>query len=103
MGSVGYSCVMGGSAELLTNLGLIEAGASAQGGAGSGGDGGGGRGEGGVVGGSCGDLALTGGRGAFVSFGRMKICGDAFDTTFLPGSSFSIIRLSCSWYSLTRL
>ena len=88
--------MIGGSAELFTNLGLVEAGASAQGGAGSGGDGGGGRGEGGVVGGSCGDLAPTGGRGAFLSFGRMKICGDALDIIFLPGSSFSIIRLSLS-------
>ena len=96
MSSADYFCVVCSSVEFFVNLGLVEDGTSAQGGAGSGGDGGGGRGEGGVVGGGCGDLAPVGGRGAFVSFGRMKICGDNLDTVFLSGSSLSIIRLSCS-------
>ena len=63
-----YYCVMGGSAELLTNLGLVEAGASLLGGAGNGGDGGG-DGVGGR--GDCGE-AGKGGGGALLSFGRMK-------------------------------
>ena len=52
-----YYCVMGGSTELLTNLGLVEAGASLLGGAGNGGDGGGGVGDRG----DCGEADRGGG------------------------------------------
>ena len=52
-----YYCVMGGSTELFTNLGLVEAGASLLGGAGNGGDGGGGVGDRG----GCGEADRGGG------------------------------------------
>ena len=100
---------MGDSAELLTNLGLVETGGSPLGGAGNGGDGGGGRGDGvggrgdGVGGrGDCGE-AGKGGGGALLSFGRMKTCGGTFDTVSPLVLSSLTIKLSCSSYSLTML
>ena len=99
MDIVDYYCVMGGSAELLTNLGLVETGGSLLGGAGNGGDGGG-DGVGGR--GDCGE-ADKGGGGALLSFGRMKICGGTFDTVFPLALSSLTIKLSCSSYSLTML
>ena len=93
---------MGDSAELLTNLGLVETGGSPLGGAGNGGDGGGGRGDG-VGGRGDGGEVGEGGGGALFSFGRMKTCGDTFDTVFPLVSSSLIIKLSCSSYSLATL
>ena len=105
-----YFCMMCSPEEPFTSLGLVEIRGSAAaevGGAGNGGDGGGdgggGRGDGGEVGGSDGDVVSTGGGGALFSFGQMKTCGDAFDTIFLSVSSFSIIKLLCSSYSLITL
>ena len=91
MDIVDYYCVMGGSAELLTNLGLVETGGSLLGGAGNGGDGGGGVGDRG----GCGE-ADRGGAGALLSFGRMKMCGGTFDTVFPLALSSLTIKLSCS-------
>ena len=91
MDIVDYYCVMGGSAELLTNLGLVETGGSLLGGAGNGGDGGGGVGDRG----DCGE-ADRGGAGALLSFGRMKMCGGTFDTVFPLALSSLTIKLSCS-------
>ena len=93
---------MGDSAELLTNLGLVETGGSALGGAGNGGDGGGGRGDGVGGRGDCGE-AGKGGGGALLSFGRMKTCGGTFDTVSPLVLSSLTIKLSCSSYSLTML
>ena len=90
---------MGDSAELLTNLGLVETGGSLLGGAGNGGDGGG-DGVGGR--GDCGE-AGKGGGGALLSFGRMKTCGGTFDTVSPLVLSSLTIKLSCSSYSLTML
>ena len=98
MDIVDYYCVMGGSAELLTNLGLVETGGSLLGGAGNGGDGGGGVGDRG----GCGE-ADRGGAGALLSFGRMKMCGGTFDTVFPLALSSLTIKLSCSPYSLITL
>ena len=83
--------MMGDSAELLTNLGLVETGGSLLGGAGNGGDGGGGVGDRG----GCGE-ADRGGAGALLSFGRMKMCGGTFDTVFPLALSSPTIKLSCS-------
>ena len=94
--------MMGDSAELLTNLGLVETGGSLLGGAGNGGDGGGGRGDGVGGRGDCGE-AGKGGGGALLSFGRMKTCGGTFDTVSPLVLSSLTIKLSCSSYSLTML
>ena len=85
-----HYCVVGGPAEPFISLGLVEAGASLLGGAGSGGDGGGG------VGDKGGGEADRGGAGALLSFGRMKMCGGTFDTVFPLALSSLTIKLSCS-------